>query len=243
MKSLKEHILEGILDIENNINIDTSEMAKDVIEKFLKDNYNISGSYTIKETKSGFIVDVEDDVRVINKDITSLTNEFFEFGVVSRHFDCSGCKTLQSLNGAPKEVKWEFNCVNCNSLKTLEGAPQKAGSFDCRRCNSLTSLKGAPKEVGKDFYCSGCKSLKTLEGAPQKVGGFFDCSDCKSLKSLEGAPEKVRGFFNCSYCDNLISLEGAPKEVGRDFYCTHCVIHFKKYDVEKYTKVTKNIYV
>ena len=36
MKSLKEHILEGILDIENNINIDASEMTKDAIEQFLK---------------------------------------------------------------------------------------------------------------------------------------------------------------------------------------------------------------
>ena len=178
MKSLKEHILEGILDIEDNINIDSSEITKDVIEKYLKDNYNISGSYTISSDDNGFVVDVKGYVGVKNENITSLTNEFFEFGVVSGYFDCGYCK-----------------------------------------------------------------SLKTLEGAPEKFKGNFDCSNCKSLKSLEGAPEKVRGFFNCSYCDNLISLEGAPQKVGGDFYCTNCVIHFKKYDVEKYTKVTKNIYV
>ena len=156
MKSLKEYITEGLLCeglLDRVKNKDASHEA--IIKDFLEANYKFSGSYTIKATNKGFIIDVEDDVRVINKDITSLTNEFFEFGEVVGRFSCENCKSLQSLNGAPKEVKWEFNCVNCNSLKTLEGSPQKAGSFDCRRCNSLRTLEGAPKEVG-EFCCSNC---------------------------------------------------------------------------------------
>ena len=219
MKSLKEHILEGILDIEDNINYDIS---KDVIEEFLKENYDIKRSYTIKGTKDGFIVDVKGDVKVKNKNIISLTNGFFEFGLVRGHFDCEDCDLLKSLKGAPKEV---------------------GKYFDCSNCNSLTSLEGSPKEVGWSFYCSNCKLLKSLEGAPEEVEGFFKCSVCESLRSLKGAPQKVGGDFYCQYCDNLKSLEGAPKEVFGDFHCYDCGVKFTEEDIRKYTKVTKKIYV
>ena len=153
MKSLKECILEGILDIEDNINYDIKE---DVIEQFLKDNYDIRGPHTIKETKDGFIVDVKGQVEVKNRDITSLTNGLFEFGKVEKGFNCSECRLLTSLEGSPKEVGWSFNCSYCKSLKTLEGAP---------------------KEVGETFYCNNCKSLKSLKGAPQECYSFY-CNDC-----------------------------------------------------------------
>ena len=176
MKSLKDHILEGILDIEDNINYDIS---KDVIEQFLKDNNDIRGPHTIKETKDGFIVDVKGKVEVKNRDITSLTNGLFEFGEVSRDFDCASCKSLKTLKGAPKIVVWSFDCSGCKSLKTLKGAPEKVGwSFDCSKCDLLTSLEGAPKEVEENFDCSNCKSLKTLEGAPKEVGRRFFCDCC-----------------------------------------------------------------
>ena len=181
MKTLKEYInevllTEGILDIENNINYDIS---KDVIEEFLKENYNIKGAHTIKKTKNGFVVDGKGSIMVKNKDITSLTNEFFEFGSVSENFNCHACESLTSLQGAPKEVGGRFCCNWCNSLKNLEGAPKKVGGgFDCGHCKSLTSLIGAPKEVGGNFYCIYCESLRSLEGAPRKVGGYFCCNNC-----------------------------------------------------------------
>ena len=166
MKSLKEHILEGLLDIENNINADITEA---VIEQFLKENYDIRGSYTIKETKKGFVVDIKGGVMVKNKNITSLTNGLFKFGTVGEHFYCGYCKSLTSLEGAPQKV---------------------GGEFDCAHCDNLTSLEGAPKEVGWDFYCTQCRSLKSLKGAPQKVGGSFNCKGC----DVQFTEEDVRKY-------------------------------------------------
>ena len=74
----------------------------------------------------------------------------FKFGRVDAFFDCAGCTSLTSLEGAPQKVGGNFYCSNCTSLKSLEGAPQ---------------------EVVGDFYCRNCPSLKSLEGAPKKLGG------------------------------------------------------------------------
>ena len=163
MKALKEYIYEGLLDRVKNKEVN----HKIFIEEFLETNYKINGSYTIKETKNKFIVDVKGDIVVKNVNITTLTNEFFEFGKVSKDFDCNYCGSLTSLEGAPKEVGGGFICHSCNSLKSLEGAPEKVGvGFNCGWCDSLTSLEGAPKEVGRAFYCGHCKYLTSLEGAP-----------------------------------------------------------------------------
>ena len=191
MKSLKEYISEGLLDRVKNKEVNHDA----VIEEFLKKNYRIKGSYTIKETKSGFVVDVKGDVKVKNKNIASLTNELFEFGVVSGDFKCFDCSSLTSLEGAPREVGKEFNCNGCNSLRTLEGAPEKViDYFDCSSCPSLTTLEGAPKEVG-GLNCSHCESLISLEGTPQKIVYGFECVNCKSLRTLEGVPEKINACF------------------------------------------------
>ena len=153
MKSLKEYIVEGLLDRVKNKEVD----HKVFIEEFLKENYKIKGSYTIKETNNKFIVDVKGSVKVINKNITSLTNGLFEFNLVEGVFLCSYCKNLISLEGVPEKVGRTFECYNCKALTTLEGAP---------------------KEVGCDFICSFCDSLKSLKGVPEKVGDSFYCRDC-----------------------------------------------------------------
>ena len=240
MKTLKEHIIEGLLDIENNINVD---MTEDVIKDFLEENYDIKWcSYTIKNIKRKFIVDVKGNIMVKNKDITSLTNEFFEFGSVSENFNCHACESLTSLQGAPKEVGGRFCCNWCNSLKNLEGAPKKVGGdFDCAHCDNLTSLKGAPQKVDGGFDCDYNDSLTSLEGAPKKVGGGFDCGHCKSLTSLIGGPKEVGGNFYCIYCESLRSLEGAPKKVGGDFCCNNCGVKFKTVEIKKYVKTAKYI--
>ena len=164
---------------------------------------------------------------------------------VSGDFDCFGCTSLKSLEGAPQKVGGDFWCVECTSLTSLEGVPQEVGgTFSCSSCTSLTSLEGAPQKVGGSFYCSGCTLLKSLKGAPQKIGVDFDCSGCasltslkdapqdvgrdfdcvrcKALKSLEGAPQKVGGHFICLQCTSLTSLKGSPKEIGGMFYCAKC---------------------
>ena len=114
MKSLKEYIYEvslneGLLDRVKNKEVNHEIL----IEEFLKENYDIRGTHTIKETKDGFIVDVKGEVEVKNRDITSLTNEFFKFGKISRTFNCSYCNSLRTLEGAPEKVRSNFYCNGC----------------------------------------------------------------------------------------------------------------------------------
>ena len=222
VRSLKECIIESLLDSEDEVFDGAKESVISIIKEFLNDNYDIRGSYTVNETKGRFIVDIKGSAEVTNKNITSLTNEFFEFGVVSEDFNCCKCKKLKSLKGAPKEVGNDFICPKCNSLKTLEGAPEK---------------------IGRDFACPFCDSLKTLEGAPKEVGKGFYCNYCESLTSLKGAPKKIGEGFYCDYCESLTSLKGAPKEVGGKFDCSRCATQFTEEDVKKYTTVSGTILV
>jgi hypothetical protein len=87
------------------------------------------GSWTISDNLT---VDVNGDVRLNKLDFEKLS---VKFNKVSGWFSCSGCESLTSLEGAPKEV---------------------GGYFDCNRCTSLTSLEGAPKEVGGNFWARMC---------------------------------------------------------------------------------------
>ena len=220
MKTLKGCIIESLLDDEDDVFNGAKEGVISIIKEFLEINYKIRGSYTIKEVKGRFIVDVKGDIRVKNNNITSLTNELFEFGVVSGFFTCVECELLKTLKGAPKEV---------------------GGYFGCSYCSSLTSLEGAPKKIGEGFYCYNCISLKTLEGAPKKIKTHFACDHCDLLTSLEGAPKEVGGWFDCGYCKSLKTLKGAPKKVGEDFYCNNCDIQFTEDDVKKYVNDVKKI--
>ena len=181
MINLKNYIIESIFDIDDNIdNID--ESIKDQIKQFLNDNFKNASKYKISEkpNKDGkFEVSSNSDVRVKNKQITSLTNGLFIWTNIKGDFICNHCNSLISLEGAPEEVSGNFDCFSCHLLPSLEGAPKEVGGdFSCEWCNSLISLKGAPKEVSGNFVCYNCKSLTSLEGAPEKVGGGFYCVKC-----------------------------------------------------------------
>ena len=170
MRSLKESIFDNVEDIVNN---DTT-----LIEQFLKDNYDIVGTYKIE----GDVVDVKGYVKVKNREIESLTNGTFRFGTITKSFDCTNCPKLKSLKGSPKEVGMAFLCTDCIKLTSLEGGPKEVeGNFDCNNCLKLVSLKGAPEKVGGDFDCTWCKNLTSLEGAPDKVGKYFYCGNCRKL--------------------------------------------------------------
>ena len=192
MKNLKEYIIEGIFDVEDNIdNID--ESIKEQIRQFLNDNFDGASSCKIsdKPNKDGkYDVSSSKNINVKNYKITSFTNGLFIWTTVDKDFRCTYCDLLKSLEGAPKNV---------------------GGDFDCDFCESLTSLKGAPKEVGGGFNCSRCKSLKSLKGTPKEVGGDFACNYCYSLKSLEGAPKEVNGGFYCIHCYKKFFEEDVKK--------------------------------
>ena len=160
MKNLKEYIIEGIFDIEDNIdNID--ESIKEQIKQFLKDNFDGASLCKISDKPNNdgkYEVSSKEIIKVKNKKITSLTNGLFIWTTVGGDFSCWECELLTSLEGAPKEVGGDFSCICCNSLTSLEGSPEKVGgNFSCNYCDSLTSLKGAPKEVGGYFSCQECR--------------------------------------------------------------------------------------
>ena len=228
MKTLKEYIIEGILDIEDNIENLTAES---LIKDFIRDNYNTTAEIQIKKNGDKYIVSTKGSVEVENKNITSLTNGVFEWGEVNS-FYCYDCISLKDLKGAPEKVKRNFSCADCTSLESLTGAPKEVGGqFNCDGCTSLKDLTGAPEKVGGWFNCDNCTSLKDLTGAPKEVKAYFSCSECKSLKDLTGAPEKVGGGFDCSKCTSLKDLTGAPKEVGGSFECKKCGKRFTREDV------------
>ena len=153
MESLYESLLDNFDTLNSNID-------REMVKKFLKDNYD--GKYTISKTpnKDGlYEVSSKSDIIVKDKNIQSLTNNLFIWKKIGGYFNCRYCESLKSLKGAPEEV---YNY------------------FDCSYCKSLTSLKGAPKMVGGDCNCDSCESLTSLEGAPKEVRGVFDCAACKN---------------------------------------------------------------
>ena len=110
---------------------------KDLIEKWLNDNCDIEGTYSINEDNS---IDVEGSIS-ISTDESELP-VYIRFNNVSGDLDCSYCSSLESLEGAPKEVGGNFDCSSCNSLKNLEHAPIKVGGdFNCSNCYSLESMR------------------------------------------------------------------------------------------------------
>lgn len=187
MKSLKESIFDNIDDIVSN-----DPLIHKTIEQFLRDNYKIAGSYTIKNG----VVDVNGSVYVKQRNISnpliSLVNKLFRFGNVSGSFDCCFQTKLASLEGAPEKVGGSFSCNWCESLTSLEGAPENvSGSFSCSYCEKLTSLKGAPEEVDEGFYCINCEKITSLEGAPKETP-LICCHGCKNLKFTDQDRKNIK---------------------------------------------------
>ena len=123
MKSLKLYF-ESLLD-DDDIYLDP-ENDKKVIEEWIKDNYNFSGKLTISDD---LVVDCDKYVYVKNRYITSLTNGLFRWGYVGDGFNCSYCKNLTSLKGAPKEVGIGFDCYECPNLHSLDGIGEVEGEI------------------------------------------------------------------------------------------------------------------
>ena len=198
MKNLYESILS---DIDVTLTDSDIKVTHILIQKYLEDNYNGNWIISEKPNKDGlYEVSSNKSIKVKNKQIVSLTNDLFIWTSVKGYFDCSSCKSLKSLNGAPVIVKGDFNCYDCSGLK---------------------SLKGAPEEVEGTFYCYDCSGLKSLDGAPKKVEGTFYCRNCSRLESLKGAPKEVRTYFDCSNCGKSFTEDDIKKvsKVNTNIYC------------------------
>lgn len=148
MKNLKECIIESIFDVEDNIdNVD--EFIREEIKHFLKDNFDGASSCKIsnKPNRDGkYEVSSNRNIMIENRGITSLTNGLFIWTYVKGDFYCTYCKSLTSLEGAPKEVGKDFRCSDCNSLTSLEGAPKEVdGNFCCSFCGSKFTQEDVKK--------------------------------------------------------------------------------------------------
>ena len=135
-------LYESLLDIND---IETSVEQFLMVDKWCKDNTR--GLYEID--KKTLAINSSSTITITDENLVELPS-YIHFGVVKRDFYCSACPSLESLEGAPKEVGKGFYCDSCTSLK---------------------SLKGAPEKVGGDFYCSNCTSLKSLEGISTHIKG------------------------------------------------------------------------
>ena len=115
MMNLKNYIIESLFDIDDNIDKIDKDIEKQ-IKEFLNNNFTISSKYKIskKPNKDGkFEVLSKGNIEVKNKLITSLTNGSFIWTSIKGDFICSNCKSLTSLEGAPKEVGGVFCCAAC----------------------------------------------------------------------------------------------------------------------------------
>ena len=214
MYTLTDKLYESLLDDEDDlISSDNS-----LIEQFLKDNYKIDGTYTIKNN----IVDINGSITVRYekyKKIKYLTNGTFKFGLVTKTFSCSECKSLLSLEGAPEKVNGNFYCSYCPKLTSLEGAPYEVGlDFSAMECYNLKTLKGLSKKVNGSVYCTYNRSLEEINTNCDIVGGDFSVKKCKNLKSLKGLPKIIKGYFAGPVTSNIIDYGELDKIIHGDVY-------------------------
>ena len=84
-----------------------------------------------REPESIYITDdnvINSKSNIIIRDTDLINGKLpFKFGRVDGYFDCDGCPSLTSLEGAPQKVGGNFYCRNCPSLTSHEGAPKKIG--------------------------------------------------------------------------------------------------------------------
>lgn len=206
MRTLNERLTESLLDDEDELVNDNTTL----IEQFLNDNYIIKGTYTIKNG----IVDVNGNIRIswdVQNDITSLTDDIFEFGTINGDFNINDCINLKTLKGGPKRVKGDFLCGYCEKLKSFEYAPYEIeGAFVTIDCG-VTSLKGLPKRI-KYIGLTQCDNLIDLDYIPD--ADEYTLSDCTKLKSLKGLPQDHEYSLDVSGCKKLKTLEGCGKKMG-----------------------------
>ena len=118
---------------------------KEEIEAWLN-KYDIQNYEFIRNEIYGYVINVNGNVKLYNKQLKSIQVKFNE---INGNFDCSS-----------------------NQLKTLEGSPEIVnGSFFCSN-NQFISLKGCSKAIKKNFNCSD-NQLKTLEYCPKVMRNFF----------------------------------------------------------------------
>ena len=119
---------------------------KKEIEDWLK-KYDIKFYELIENKEYGYVVNVNNDVYLDNKNLKNIKVRFNE---INGWFSCN-YNQLKSLEGCPKIINGLFNCSN-NQLNSLEFCPEIIKeSFWCHSNNlNIEGLKCLPKEIGFD---------------------------------------------------------------------------------------------
>lgn len=229
MRSLEEYIRrqthasvsESLLDVGGDSI--TSRVDVIMIEKWIKENYNVHGSLSYMVDRSGDIkVSVNGNILSANYELESLTNGSFVFDTVTGSFSCALCDCLKSLDGCPRVVGGDFRCASCTGLESFKGAPEEiGGDFDCSYCTLISSFEHIPRTINGMFRCNYCDNIVVFKGLPDVIKGGFSCCNCCNLESLKGVPKYVGEEFLCTDCPKLYSLEGSPKKVAM-FDCSRC---------------------
>ena len=125
IKKFSEFIEEGMWGSalrRSNTAKERKEDKANRIQEFI-DNQSESSSIYITD---GNVINSKSNITIRDTDLVDGKLPF-KFGRVDGDFDCDGCPSLTSLEGAPQEVVGDFYCRNCPSLKSLEDAPKKIG--------------------------------------------------------------------------------------------------------------------
>ena len=118
----------------------TDEIVKNKIKEFIKENYDYNGEIIISDepNKDGkYEVSLTGDVKVKNKELTSLTKEYFIWKNIGGNFYCCNCQMLESLEGATENISGNYYCRNCHSL-SLDNVSEKIREkvvINCEECD------------------------------------------------------------------------------------------------------------
>ena len=131
----------SILDDIDTILKRSEEAMKTEIKNFIEGNYGVKEIIKISKNpnRNGkFEVSGKGDVKAINRDIESPTNDCFVWKKVDGNFFCCDCLNLKSLEGTAKNISGNYYCVNCHSL-SLDNVSEKIKEkvvFNCEECEN-----------------------------------------------------------------------------------------------------------
>lgn len=164
-----------------------------------------------------------------------------------KKFVCWECASLKNFVGGPEIVDDNFSFSGKrganNALESLEGAPtQVRGSFGVSYCNNLKSIEGMPETIGGDVFFKESNSLKSLKGFAKSVGGGVAINS-EVLNSLDGMPSTVNGQLTLSDCPKLKSLDPVTVVNGDLLIRNSGMSHLSKEDFMKMgIKISGTVY-
>lgn len=148
--------------------------------------YEIKHYRLIEDEQYGYIVNVDDDVKLYSSELNSLS---VKFNIIEGSFFCFK-NHLTTLHGSPHTVYEDFWCGK-NLLTNLMYSPKNVGGeYDCSN-NNLISLEGCPQDIVGTFNCSN-NQLTNLLGGPREIGNYFSCKN-NALTSLKGIAQRILG--------------------------------------------------